>query len=68
MSENLPGGRTGVVVQVDSGHFGARDYPSIGRSFVDSIAAGGPTVVDPGPTPPTAPGTQCPRFGDPPTP
>lgn len=68
VSENLPGGRTGVVVQVDSGHFGARDYPSIGRSFIDSIAAGGPTVVNPGPTPATAPGSQCPRFGDPPTP
>ncbi len=68
VSENLPGGRTGVVVQVDSGHFGARDHPAIGRSFVDSIAAGGPVVVDPGPTPPTDPGSQCPRFGPPPTP
>ena len=68
VSQNLPGGRTGVVVQVDSGHFGARTYPAIGRSFVDSIAAGGPVVVDPGPTPPDPPGSQCPRFGDPPTP
>ena len=39
VSQNLPGGRTGAVVQVDSGHFGARTYPAIGRSFVDSIAA-----------------------------
>ncbi len=68
VSQNLPGGRTGVVVQVDSGHFGARTYPAIGRSFVDSIAAGGPVVVDPGPTPAEAPGSQCPRFGPPPTP
>ncbi len=68
VSENLPGGRTGVVVQVDSGHFGARTYPAIGRSFVDSIAAGGPVVVDPGPTPPEPPGSQCPRFGPAPTP
>ena len=68
VSENLPGGRTGVVVEVDSGHFGARAYPAIGRSFIDSIAAGGPVVVDPGPTPPVAPGTQCPRFDPPPLP
>lgn len=68
VSENLPGGRTGVTVEVDTGHFGARAYPSIGRSFVDSIAAGGPVVVDPGPTPPVAPGTQCPRFDPPPLP
>ena len=68
VSHNLPGGRTGAVVQVDSGHFGARAYPAIGRSFVDSIAAGGPVVIDPGPTPPVAPGTQCPRFDPPPVP
>jgi hypothetical protein len=68
VSENLAGGRTGVVVQVDSGHFGARTYPAIGRSFVDSIAAGGPVVVDPGPTPPDPPGSQCVRYGAPPTP
>jgi len=68
VSQNLPGGRTGAVVQVDTGHFGARAYPTIGRSFVDSIAAGGPVTIDPGPTPPVAPGTQCPRFGPPPVP
>ena len=68
VSQNLPGGRTGVVVQVDSGHFGARTYPAIGRSFVDSIATGGPVVVDPGPTPAESPGSQCPRFGPAPTP
>lgn len=68
VSGNLPGGRTGAVVQVDAGHFGASSYPSIGRSFIDSIAAGGPTVIDPGPTPPVAPGSSCPRFGPPPTP
>jgi hypothetical protein len=70
VSQNLDGGRTGAVVQVDSGHFGARTYPAIGRSFIDSIAAGGPTVIDPGPTPPAAPGAQCPRptFDPPPVP
>jgi hypothetical protein len=61
VSQNLPGGRTGVVVQVDSGHFGARTYPAIGRSFVDSIATGGPVQIDPGATPPADPGAQCPR-------
>lgn len=68
VSQNLPGGRTGVEVQVDTGHFGARAYPAIGRSFIDSIATGGPVVVDPGPTPPVAPGTQCPRADPPPVP
>lgn len=68
VSGNLPGGRTGAVVEVDSGHFGARAYPAIGRSFVDSIAAGGPVGIDPGPTPPVAPGAQCPRFDPPPLP
>lgn len=68
VSQNLPGGRTGVEVQVDSGHFGARNYPSILRSFVDSIATGGPVVIDPGATPPVDPGTQCPRFDPPPLP
>lgn len=63
VSQNLPGGRTGVVVQVDAGHFGASTYPDIGRSFVTSIAEGGPAVVNPGPTPPVAPGSSCPRYG-----
>lgn len=68
VSRNLPGGRTGAVVQVDSGHFGAGTYPAIARSFLDSMAAGGPTVIDPGNTPPSPPGSQCPRFGAPPGP
>ncbi|HEY8546604.1 MAG TPA: hypothetical protein VIL36_16205 [Acidimicrobiales bacterium] len=68
VSENLPGGRTGAVVEVDSGHFGARAYPAIGRSFVDSIAQGGPVTIDPGPTPPVDPGDSCPRFDPPPLP
>jgi hypothetical protein len=70
VSQNLDGGRTGAMVQVDSGHFGARTYPAIGRSFVDSIASGGPTVINPGATPPAAPGSQCPRpsFDPPPLP
>lgn len=62
VSANLPGGRTGAVVQVDTGHFGASRYPAIGRSFVDSIAAGGPVVIDPGDTPALAPGSACPRH------
>jgi len=66
VSENLPGGRTGVMVEVDAGHFGATNYPAIGRSFIDSIAGGGPVVVDPGATPPVAPGASCPRFDPPP--
>jgi hypothetical protein len=68
VSANLAGGRTGVLVEVDSGHFGASTYPAIGRSFLDSIAAGGAVAVDPGPTPPAPPGSQCPRFGPAPTP
>jgi hypothetical protein len=68
VSQNLPGGRTGAVVQVDTGHFGARAYPAIGRSFIDSIAGGGPVTIDPGPTPPVDPGTRCPRADPPPTP
>jgi hypothetical protein len=68
VSQNLPGGRTGVVVQIDTGHFGARHYPAIARSFVDSIAAGGPVAIDPGPTPPVEPGAPCPRFDPPPVP
>jgi hypothetical protein len=68
VSGNLPGGRTGVMIEVDAGHFGASSYPAIGRSFVDSIAAGGPVVVNPGATPPVAPGTSCPRFDPVPTP
>jgi hypothetical protein len=68
VSQNLPGGRTGAIVQVDTGHFGARNYPAIARSFVDSIAAGGPVTIAPGATPPVDPGTQCPRFGPPPVP
>jgi hypothetical protein len=68
VSQNLPGGRTGAVVQVDTGHFGARNYPAIARSFLDSIAAGGPVAIDPGPTPPVDPGTSCPRFDPAPIP
>ena len=68
VSQNLPGGRTGAVVQIDTGHFGARAYPAIARSFVDSIATGGPVEIDPGPTPPVDPGAQCPRFDPPPVP
>jgi hypothetical protein len=68
VTANLPGGRTGVMVEVDSGHFGALTYPSIGRSFVDSLVTTGTATVAPGPTPPSPPGSQCPRFDPPPAP
>jgi hypothetical protein len=68
VSGNLPSGKTGVMVEVDDGHFGARDYPAIGRSFVDSLVATGVATVDPGATPPHDPGTGCVRFDAPPTP
>jgi hypothetical protein len=67
VSENLPGGRTGVLVQVNDGHFGAIANPSIGRSFVDSIAAGGPTLEDPD-TLGNVFGQNCERFDPPPVP
>jgi hypothetical protein len=68
VSGDLPGGLTGVLVEVDDGHFGASDYPAIGRSFVDSIASGGPVVENPGATPPHAPDSSCVRFDPPPVP
>ncbi len=68
VSANLPGGRTGVMVVVDTGHFGASNYPTIGRSFIDSIASGGPVVENPGATPPVAAGSQCVRYDPAPTP
>jgi hypothetical protein len=45
---NLPDGRTGVTIQLDTGHFGARTNPLIGRTFVESLAGGGTPTVDPG--------------------
>jgi hypothetical protein len=65
VSENLPGGRTGVLVQSRDGHYGANAIPSIGRSFVDSIAAGGPTTEDPGPLDAVY-GRNCGARADPP--
>ena len=38
---NLPDGRTGVTVRLDTGHFGSITNPFLGRSFVESAAAGG---------------------------
>ena len=40
-SGNLAGGRTGVTIQLDTGHFGASTNPLIGRTFVESLAGGG---------------------------
>jgi hypothetical protein len=51
-----------AMVQVDTGHLGARAYPTIGRSFIDSIAAGGPVVIDPGPHAPTRPRQPVPAL------
>jgi hypothetical protein len=68
VTANEPGGRTAVMVEVDTGHFGASSYPSIGRSFVDSLAFTGTPVVDPGPLPPVPTDTQCVRFDAPPLP
>ena len=65
VSENLPGGRTGVLVQSRDGHYGATAIPSIGRSFVDSIAGGGPTTEDPGPLDAVY-GPNCGARADPP--
>jgi|SRR5215813_108702 len=46
VSGNLAGGRTGVIIQLDTGHFGASTNPQIGRTFVESMATGArrPTV------------------------
>ena len=46
---NLAGGRTGITIQLDTGHFGASTNPQIGRTFVESLAAGGTPTVNPGP-------------------
>jgi hypothetical protein len=46
---NLLDGRTGITVQLDTGHFGASTNPTIGRSFVDSLAGGGVPQVNPDP-------------------
>jgi hypothetical protein len=45
---NLAGGRTGVTVQLDTGHFGTVTNPALGTSFVESYAASGTPTVDPG--------------------
>jgi hypothetical protein len=42
---NLAGGRTGITVQLNTGHFGSVTNPGLGRSFADSLATGAiPTV------------------------
>jgi hypothetical protein len=46
---NLADGRTGVTIQLDTGHFGASTNPTVGRSFVDSLASGGVPTLDPDP-------------------
>lgn len=46
---NLPDGRTGVTVQLHTGHFGARTNPDIALSFVRSLAEDGIPTVAPGP-------------------
>ena len=65
---NLPGGRTGVLVQLDTGHFGAHSNPSLGNSFVVSLAGTGVATVAPGLLlPDFTPGCAG-RFGPLPTP
>lgn len=70
VSQNLAGGtRTGAMVVVDAGHFGASNYPAIGRNFIDTLASTGVPTIDPGSTPAVAPGTsQCVRYDPAPTP
>jgi hypothetical protein len=45
---NLPGQRTGVTVQLDTGHFGTLNNPNLGLSFLDSFAATGVPTINPG--------------------
>ena len=57
------------MVVVDAGHFGASNYPAIGRNFIDTLASTGVPTIDPGSTPAVAPGTsQCVRYDPAPTP
>jgi hypothetical protein len=46
---NLSDGRTGATVQLDAGHFGTVTNPTLGRSFVDSLATGGVPEINPAP-------------------
>jgi hypothetical protein len=46
---NLAGQRTGVTVQLETGHFGTVTNPNLGLSFLESFAATGIPTVDPGP-------------------
>lgn len=58
---NLSDGRTGLTVELSTGHFGAQANPTLGRSFMDSSAAGGVPAVTPNPLVSDAfPG--CPRY------
>jgi hypothetical protein len=47
VSGNLSGGRTGVTVQLDTGHFGSITNPTLGRSYADSFAGGATPTVNP---------------------
>ncbi len=49
VSGNLAGGRTGVIIQLNTGHYGASTNPQIGRTFVESMAGGSTPTVNPGP-------------------
>lgn len=62
---NLADGRTFVTVQLDTGHFGSRTNPSLGKTFVESLAATGLPTIDPTPLlPDTVPGCAG-RFSPP---
>jgi hypothetical protein len=63
---NLPGQRTGVTVQLDTGHFGTITNPNLGRSFLESFAAsGGAPTIDPGVLLPDSNQLPCPDRFDP---
>lgn len=43
---NLSDGRTGVTIQLDTGHFGTVTNPDLGRLFAETLAANGVPTVD----------------------
>jgi hypothetical protein len=47
VSGNLSGARTGLTVQLNTGHFGSITNPTLGRSFADSFAGGGTPTINP---------------------
>ncbi len=62
VTANLPDGRTGLTVQLATGHFGAGVNTGLGRSFVESFGATGLPTVDSVPLSSDTGGGACPRF------